>query len=538
MYRVLVAEDDVIIRNSLVNYIRKNDQELEIMGEAENGMQALELCRDIEPDIVITDVMMPQMDGIELIQKLREKYYDVKSIIISGHDEFAYAQSALSLDVADYLLKPFLPEKLAQTLSKVKESLERQRNFYNNMKNLQKRLEESMPIVRERFYIDLVSGHLTLEDIINKSHYLNINIEASYYGVSVIKVNKNKMAERKNISKEELLQFFLMDTVGQMFDKNIRTYVFGISDNQLGIILCGNYEHKHQFFQNINKSLTNLITSMANYYDVVIYASIGKLYEDIIKLPLSYREAKEAMAYSFAIEANTVINYDEIFLNGVKTYERPSQLIKEIVLYTKICNEFEAIKRIENMFEYYRQNHVIEPDFIKTDVIDVVLALQRYIEESKGNFKFLYQQGSGPYEQIQKADTLYGLSDLLENIVKLTICEIARIKKGHSSFIIEKLKSIIADNTGNEEFNLDQAASMLYISPNYLRQLFKEQTGETFTEYLTAQRMKKAAELIADPTIKISDISEMVGYGSQSYFSKCFKKYFRVAPSEYREEGV
>ena len=117
----------------------------------------------------------------------------------------------------------------------------------------------------------------------------------------------------------------------------------------------------------------------------------------------------------------------------------------------------------------------------------------------------------------------------------MTINEVVHLKEGQSNSFVEKLKSITEENIGNEDFNLDIAASMLYISPNYLRQMFKKVTGETFIEYLTNQRMKKAAELLRDNSLKISDITEQVGYSSQSYFTKCFKKYYNVTPTEYRE---
>ena len=126
---------------------------------------------------------------------------------------------------------------------------------------------------------------------------------------------------------------------------------------------------------------------MANYYNVTIFASVGKIYEDILKLPVSYCEAKEAMTYSFAIEANTLINYDDIFLNKARTYEKPSALLKEIILYTKTGNSEEAIKK-QKLFEYYKNKFVMKPNFIKADVIEIVLAIQRYLEESKGDDYF------------------------------------------------------------------------------------------------------------------------------------------------------
>jgi len=535
LYKVLVVEDEDVIRRNIVNFIKRFSADFEVVGDAENGLRALEIYNENEPDIVITDILMPQMDGIQLIEKLRQDNREIAFIIISGYDEFAYAQSAMRLNVFDYLLKPFLPQQLADVLLKVKESIDRRRNFFNNIKVLQSKLEESMPILRERFFIDLVANQLSFNEILQRSSFLQLDISADFYNVAIVKINASEVSKSRNITKEELIHFFLFDIVGELFDSNIKTFAFGISDYQLGIIMCGCYEYKRQFFQNINKSLSKLIETMANYYHVTIFAAVGRIYEDILKLPLSFAEAKEAMTYSFAIEANTLINYDDIFLKKTETYEKPSSILKEIILYTKTGDSDKALKKIENLFEYYKGKAVLNPNLIKADVIEVVLAIQRYLEESKGDDTFLYNQNISPYEKIVKADSVSDLKGLLHDFAIMTINEVVHLKEGQSNSFVEKLKSITEENIGNEDFNLDIAASMLYISPNYLRQMFKKVTGETFIEYLTNQRMKKAAELLRDNSLKISDITEQVGYSSQSYFTKCFKKYYNVTPTEYRE---
>ncbi|HEY8420337.1 MAG TPA: response regulator [Thermoclostridium sp.] len=532
---MLVVEDEDVIRRNIVNFIKRFSTDFEVVGDAENGLRALEIYNENEPDIVITDILMPQMDGIQLIEKLRQDNREIAFIIISGYDEFAYAQSAMRLNVFDYLLKPFLPQQLADVLLKVKESIDRRRNFFNNIKVLQSKLEESMPILRERFFIDLVTNQLSFNEILQRSSFLQLDISADFYNVAIVKINASEVSKSRNITKEELIHFFLFDIVGELFDSNIKTFAFGISDYQLGIIMCGCYEYKRQFFQNINKSLSKLIETMANYYHVTIFAAVGRIYEDILKLPLSFAEAKEAMTYSFAIEANTLINYYDIFLKKTETYEKPSSILKEIILYTKTGDSDKALKKIENLFEYYKGKAVLNPNLIKADVIEVVLAIQRYLEESKGDDTFLYNQNISPYEKIVKADSVSDLKGLLHDFAIMTINEVVHLKEGQSNSFVEKLKSITEENIGNEDFNLDIAASMLYISPNYLRQMFKKVTGETFIEYLTNQRMKKAAELLRDNSLKISDITEQVGYSSQSYFTKCFKKYYNVTPTEYRE---
>jgi len=514
LYKVLVVEDEDVIRRNIVNFIKRFSTDFEVVGDAENGLRALEIYNENEPDIVITDILMPQMDGIQLIEKLRQDNREIAFIIISGYDEFAYAQSAMRLNVFDYLLKPFLPQQLADVLLKVKESIDRRRNFFNNIKVLQSKLEESMPILRERFFIDLVANQLSFNEILQRSSFLQLDISADFYNVAIVKINASEVSKSRNITKEELIHFFLFDIVGELFDSNIKTFAFGISDYQLGIIMCGCYEYKRQFFQNINKSLSKLIETMANYYHVTIFAAVGRIYEDILKLPLSFAEAKEAMTYSFAIEANTLINYYDIFLKKTETYEKPSSILKEIILYTKTGDSDKALKKIENLFEYYKGKAVLNPNLIKADVIEVVLAIQRYLEESKGDDTFLYNQNISPYEKIVKADSVSDLKGLLHDFAIMTINEVVHLKEGQSNSFVEKLKSITEENIGNEDFNLDIAASMLYISPNYLRQMFKKVTGETFIEYLTNQRMKKAAELLRDNSLKISDITEQVGYSS------------------------
>ena len=171
MYKVLVVEDEDIIRKNIVSFIKRLSPDFEVVGDAKNGLQALDIYKEKEPDIVITDILMPQMDGIQLIEKLRKDNRDISFIIISGYDEFTYAQSAMRLDVSDYLLKPFLPQQLADVLLKVKDSIDRRRNFFNNIRVLQNKLEESMPILRERFFVDLVTNQLSYEEILHRSSF-------------------------------------------------------------------------------------------------------------------------------------------------------------------------------------------------------------------------------------------------------------------------------------------------------------------------------------------------------------------------------
>lgn len=535
MYKLIIIEDEKLTRDGIERLIHNRDTGFEVVGVASDGEQGLKLVSEKNPDVIITDICMPKMNGLDLIETAVELNPEAKIIIISGYDDFRYAQRAVRLGVQEYFLKPVLPEQIYDVLLKTKDDLEQRKNFLMNIENLKNRVLESLPVMKERFLNELISGSLSEEQIANKLKYLNMDMSCSLYAAIVLKIKNHASFSVPEVRKEDFLQYFLINVLDQVFDKNIMVYPFPISDYQIVLICCVKQVDSANVFITLNQNASRIVAKLHKYLNMTSYASIGKLYPNISELGKSYNEACEAMQYTFSKDGCYVINYEDISLQNQRLVEKPIELEKQFFVAVKLGERQVALNALESIFAAYGKDDIDNSNAIKMEVLEMVMLLARSIEETgscSGNF---HSSQTMSYEKIYKCDTLEELKNWFIGFVDLCINEFDKVKLGRSAAIAEKVKEYVQACLEDEEFSLDIVAEKLYMSPNYLRQIFKQHTGSSFVDYLTARRMEKAAALLQARTLKVQDISEMVGYSNQRYFASCFKKFYGLTPSEYRE---
>ena len=540
MYKLIIAEDEKLIRDGFVNLIKHSeDLGFEVVGEAEDGEQAMELTRAKKPDVILTDINMPRLSGLEFIECVRDECPDAMIIIITGYDDYHYMQKAMQLGVKDYLMKPILPEQIREILVKTKDAILRQQKFVQNIEELKKQVLESLPIVRERFFNELISGRISKEEIDNKSSYLKIDFSGELYCTAIIKIKNYIEVNDPNVRKEDLIQFFLFDIINEIFKSHFKVYSFAKSDTNLILLICVKDLNRNSAFMQINQSIAKLVSSLQKYLNVTVFASIGTLYEDICSISTSYEEANEAIIYSCSSKSNAVINYEDICSNKEYTRKRATDIEEKIILHAKLCERNECREQIHKLFRFYISNKSERPHLIKMDIFELVLSLLRdsenYYSDSE---EFLYDGKFSAYNEILKYETLIELEEWMLCFFEEYINKIEKARLSRSYTIIEKVKELVDLFIGDEDFTLDDVASKLFISPNYLRQIFKQKTGESFVEYLTRVRMEKAAEFLQDSGLKVQQVAEKVGYENQQYFALCFKKHFKCTPSEFRKENV
>jgi two-component system response regulator YesN len=536
MYKVIIVEDEALIREGIINSINKSDCGFEVVGEAEDGEQALQLIKEKMPEVLITDISMPKMNGLELVECVREINPEVKVIIISGHDDFKYAQKALSIGVQDYLLKPVLPEKINDILSKIKEDIIRQQSFLLNVEDLKKQVLESLPIVKERFFNEIINGKLSNDQIISKSKYLNVDFQGDLYGVVLLKTKQPNDVVDSSVRKIDMVQYFISDIVDKIFDQSIKVYTCALTDYETVLLFCIKEKSLQNAFITINQSVSRVVISLQKYLNVKAFASIGKLYNSIYDFKRSYEEATEALNYSTCQKSCSIINYEDVCSQKAIAHKKPVDLETKLILSIKLCERLKSMDYLEKLFEFYNMRPIEDIRRIKIDIFELVILLFRNIEESEGSFtESLYGKQISFYEEIQKCDDIYELRMWLLGFIEAYISELEKMHVSRSVSLVEKVKEMINACVSDENFSLNDVASKFFISPNYLRQIFKQHTGESFVEYLTHIRMEKAVTLLKDPTLKIQYVAEQVGYSNQRYFAICFKKQYQLTPTDYRE---
>lgn len=534
MYTILVVDDEETIRKGIIQLISKNE-DYQVVGEAGDGEAALEQAVELMPDIIISDINMPKMDGLEFIQNLKNISTHGKIIIISGYDEFEFAQQALKLNVSDYILKPIEQEGLLAVLERVcKEIDENNKNLYD-LEHLKALVKESLPAARERFFNQLVMGRIPANEIQKKLDYLNLNITGKLFTIVVLKITSLPGEERLDLQPEDVVMSLLTSEGQKMFPDHISIFPFIYQVNKVALLVSSKDRLCSKLFLNLNNSFSQLIVSIKKTFNIEVYGSIGKAYQELDNLHQCFQETEDALEHRLFNNKASIINFEDLHIHKEEHFNRPIELETELLLHIKFCEKDQAFKMIDDMFNHYNSLEKISFMLMKSFVFEIAVMIIRTVDDAIGQLNQHNRIDENPYANVFKLDTSNELKNWLIQTVQLSIDQIQESREHKQVSIIQKAQQLIGTYQFEADLSVEFLSERLFISPNYLRQLFKQQIGKTFVEYLTQLRIEAAMKLLNNPTLKIQEVSEKVGYNDARYFTFCFKKYCQITPSEYRE---
>lgn len=517
MIKVLIADDERIIREGLAFGVNWSELNMQVVALAGDGREAYNKTIETEPDLVIIDIRMPEMTGLDVIKAVREKLGDhVTFIILSGFNEFSYAQQGMSYGVAEYLLKPTDDDELFATLKRVSENIEKEKKRTEFEKEMRKNMERQMPILRE---------HL-IKDYITNSYFEDKDIE---YYKKYIDLDKDIRLVVYQIANETSVEelFSLKSLIAQKLSDNKDFMCFSIK-NQLLIILYSHYENSE-----LINLLTDINTYFHNFYDShlhVIYSSEQKLKI----LPYIYAQANKCSSYSFYLSDEYIVAMNDI-LNNIDTgYEAHFTDYSEIIDCISVGN----VPMTENLINSYFNNLInarFEVHITKTYLTELYMGIIRCETNSSADD---FVRETLAFSQAESID------EIKEQIMRLALSVAEKnyneISDSYSKNIEQAIR-YVKDNLSNSELSLKQLCNeVLFINPDYFGRLFKKEIGEKFTRYVTLKRIDAAKKIIADGKINnIFEIAEAVGFGDGAqYFSQVFRKVTGYTPSEYREKQI
>lgn len=539
MYRIVIADDEEDVRELLAKNINQSQSEYQVVGKAEDGQEAVEMVKNLKPDILITDICMPLVGGLDLIRKIQALERPVKTVIISGYDDFSYAKQALTLGVTDYLLKPFMPDEMYEVLDKIKEQLERQKTMLHNMKEMQARLDGNIPVLQERFLVNLVqsredlsSREETARGIEKEAEQVKINLQANQYAVGILRIQQNLIGQKKDIKD------FLSAVKDTYFDRKCRTYLAQINEKQLVILFQGGCRSRQSFLKTVKEGMTAIGKSMEKYYNLSFHCILGRVCSQWTQIPVSYKDALSVWK-GFLESTDIVICYEEALHHkrdrGNESFERPRKLEQDLVMHIQMGKNEKAQDDLYEILQYYESMDIQLSEFVSVSLVELVFDISSTLMKAGGQVYLWKDENVVEYLKKHFAyGSLWDAREVLEEYVTKCCEQFSRVNEKQGDRIVFQVKQLIEKNLGDEEFNLETASARLYFSPNYVRQIFRQITGESFQEYLIRRRMETAKELLKNPVYKIQDVALKTGYSSQRYFSSCFKKYFGCTPTEYR----
>lgn len=533
--KVFLVEDEVIIRSGVKKSINWEQEGYEFVGEASDGELAYPMILKEKPDILITDIRMPFMDGLELSRLVKKELPDIKILILSGYDEFEYAKKAIKIGVTEYLLKPISAAKLTEVLNAVAETIRQENEEKNLLETYFAEMRENTERDKMRLFEKLLMGDLSMGEILEAGERFGMNLGASCYKIVLCKILANL---ENHVYAEQMVD--ACSSVEQAASMMEGVYVFQRGVEGWAFLLTAQDEKSME--ESAKILYQNLKQAMKNYTQLEYFGGIGSTVPRIRSLKQSFREADRAFAARFVEEANQIISQKEfeksqmeegLKMQGVVQIGKSREMLQKF-LSNGTREEVKAfsdayISRIEE--ENIRSTMVRQ--YVVIDVCIVILSFCERISSANR----LQEEAEELQKMMQK---IHSLSEIKKYVVRL-LNEAIELRDAESgrrySDLIAAAKKEIENHYMTEEISLNTVAISVGMSPSYFSSIFSKEAGKTFVEYLTEVRIEKAKEFLMCSSMKTSEIGYEVGYKDPHYFSYIFKKVQGCSPKEYRARG-
>jgi two-component system, response regulator YesN len=534
MIKVLLVDDEPIIVKGLRKLILWESLGCEIIGEAYDGEEAYEFIKENKPDIVITDLLMPTMDGIEFIKRLNEDGINIEIIILSGHGEFEYAQDALKFGVFEYLLKPVTREKLTETVRKILEKINVEINYSAKIEKIKAQLRETMPLFKDKLILNVLRGEMQdSEDIKKKAELFDIDFNGFGYTVFAIEIDDIADIDKFSSEKDKLLLTFAVENIASEIIRNHSAGYLVASGEVIYVLL--NIQDRRLSNNEISEIIEEIKDCLSKYLNISVSIGIGRQYSDILQIKKSFEEANKALKSKFIVGKNSIIHINNIVPGEYDKYLYPENSEKQ-VLDSILYNTGAGSKELaEYLLESFTKASVGNTELIYNFCMEFLIQLRRSIRTFGGEACPFLDLKKGE-EKIRKCKTIHDLKDWLSATMEKSLMHILNIRKNREYDAIQEAKNYI-DVNFSENLSLNKVASKVFMSPTYFSALFKSKTGENFCDYLSKVRMENAASMLTDSKFKTFEVSETVGYKNPRYFSDAFKRYHGLTPTEFREKN-
>ena len=531
MYKVLIADDETFVRNLLEKNLRASGLPIEITISAENGQEALEKAFLSPPDIVITDIAMPIQNGLELIRSLKDHGISSKNIIISGYDEFDYAKKAIALGVTDYLLKPFMPEELISVFEKIIHDLDSQKILHQNLNLLMEQVDKNRFHNRSNMLRSLLDGAVLSKEQISQLEF-PMETPTTKYMTCLLSLIGTIWDFRL---QEEVGSFFKLIQTGY-FSEALIFYVVSLEPSKLILCFCSQIKDEQIFQNEILKGIEKLSKSLMQYYDITVYASLGRSYHALNGLKNSYEDA--LMIWKEALNPEKRIR---IFGENQEELKLEESDVSDQIKNTKSCirgavmngNREEALGLTHQLMNLYVSISNKGSEYILVSAGELIYGVADDME--RNGFGKVEKDHMPAFSQNMVSASLLELRGLLENYLIYCCQKVSEnLSQNRSEIAVHMVQNYLEEHLKDHTISIESAAKTVHFSVSYLRQIFKEVTGESFNEYLIRKRMEKAGELLQNTSMKISDIAESCGYENQRYFASSFKKFYGCTPTDFK----
>ncbi len=535
MRKVFLVEDEIVMREGIRNNIDWAREGFLFGGEASDGELAYPRICETCPDILITDIRMPFMDGLELSRLVKKELPGTKIIILSGYDDFAYAKQAISIGVTEYLVKPISGAQLLESVKKVAALLDEEEKQKEFLRTYEKEREENVQHARQRLFGDVVSGRKAVSELLEQGRQLGVNLSAKRYNVVLFQLytqgDVDGYSEERNAFTETMEALASGNIL--VFERDLDGWAFLFQENE-----GESLEETQQTF------LSRLVETVDSYGDGVEYfVGTGCPVERLGELKKSFEAASRAFAYRYLVSHNRIVSDEEpvaaiLDRDSINMLEvnRPDRALVENFLKTGAKSEVADF--VDGYMESLGNQNVqsfLFRQYVAMDIWFVAMGMLRQFGQPAGRIVEKYgssEEMLASFSNVEQTRTF--VCEVLTSVIEVR--EQASQRK--YSALLKTAKSYIQNHYSNSDLSLNMVAASVNLSPSYFSSIFSQENGQTFIEYLTSVRMEKAKELLRSTSMRATDIAFEVGYNDPHYFSYIFKKTQDCSPREFRNSAM
>ena len=531
MLKVFLAEDEFIIREGIKNNIDWQAHGYEFCGEASDGELAFPLIQKTRPDILITDIKMPFVDGLALSRLVKKELPETEIIILSGYEEFDYAKEAIQIGVARYLLKPINGETLLQEIDSVAEIILGKQKEKEIREKYQKEMEENSLRDQMDLFQHLVTGDCSMEELLSVADKLDLKIMAPWYSIVLLKIQS-----MKHDYEEYSGSIVVVDERIAKLAEPEHVLVFDRALEGRAFLFKADSEEELLAYQ--KEYLGDMKEVLSGYANLRYFGGIGTPVNRLREIPASFEDASHAFAHRYLVAESCILDSSLLMQEGAAEHEdfrisavNPEQIDRaKMQEFLRTGDLDEVVYFVDEFFGKLDGGAMKSRIFRQYITMDAYFSIVDFL-------KGLGLQKDEIEAPDQDGSILQDEKSAMDYIVRImNKALVLREKKASSRYedVVSEVIHYIEDNYAQEELSLNLLASHVNFSPNHLSMIFSQQTGQTLIRYLTDYRMNRAKELLRCSSKKSSVISMEVGYKDPHYFSYLFKKTQGMTPTQYR----
>lgn len=536
MYKILLVDDEILVRDAIRENIDWGKLDCELIGDCENGKQAVEFVKTHEVDIVLTDILMPYMDGMELSHFLHDNYPDILIVIFSGFGEFEYAKKAIQYNVSEYMLKPVTAMELTKVIENMKEKLDSRKKEQRKMESLTQVSQDyhkNANVIRSKALDCLVKCTREVQVSLDELERMGITFQAASYRVAVFDIDTYSEMYQMDMDKQQesaLMAFVLFNVGDEIVVREKAGVVYQEGNNRVCIIFAGN--RTKEFSESIHRICHEIQKKVKEVIGLETSIGIGSWVRSPYELIYSYRLAAKAIDYRYLLGGNLLFDMEE------KKTDNSIFLINDLETLTEAIKSGDRRLMEETLgqIETEIKSALVEKSYACIYLQQVIRAIGNTCQSLSEEPEKIIAQRETLLKAVTEQRTFSQAAALVEKYAQEVFDELQELNSSSGQRQGMLAMDYIQKNYMDPGLSLNSICSYLNISTSYFSTIFKEMTGETFIEVLTKVRMEKAKELLENTTMKNYEIAEKVGFSDPHYFGISFKKITGKTPTEYARE--